>query len=226
MKAALILTENQTHFLKENRQDPITGDSFSIGDEIVFCAECKSAFLKESWEYIGENHCNQTKKLKKFPSLEKLVIKKNKFPLQYRNSEIESRLPAIVLDACIAFFTYLLSLDIFGSDSLALHIGFALFIFRDNLFLNRSIGKKMMKLYFIDSKTKRKAIWSKVLARNSIWWAAIVSISILFKFMDTNIVPIILGILVAQLIYMFYLLLNNQSFIDEWLGIELVEKKE
>ncbi len=45
MVNALILTENQTHFLQENRQDPITGDSFSLGDEIVFCAECKSAFF-------------------------------------------------------------------------------------------------------------------------------------------------------------------------------------
>ncbi len=60
---ALILTKNQTHFLQENRQDPITGDSFSLGDEIVFCAECKSAFLKESWEFMDNQHYEQSEKL-------------------------------------------------------------------------------------------------------------------------------------------------------------------
>ncbi|AFM05177.1 hypothetical protein Fleli_2824 [Bernardetia litoralis DSM 6794] len=67
MKNTLTLTKKQAHFLKENRQDPITGDSFQMGDEIVFCAECKSAFLKESWEYMGNTHCNQEKTLEEVP---------------------------------------------------------------------------------------------------------------------------------------------------------------
>lgn len=52
-------------FLKENRQDPITGDLIEEGDEIVFCAGCKSAFLKDTWLYLGKKHCNQNKTFKK-----------------------------------------------------------------------------------------------------------------------------------------------------------------
>lgn len=76
MKTTLILTENQTRFLAENRQDPITQDDFSLGDEIVFCAECKSAFLKESWEYMGLEHCNQDETLNYFPHSNSLELKK------------------------------------------------------------------------------------------------------------------------------------------------------
>ena len=47
-----IQKEKHFQFLQENRQDPITGDLISDGDEIVFCAECKSAFLKDTWEYL------------------------------------------------------------------------------------------------------------------------------------------------------------------------------
>ncbi|WP_338790401.1 hypothetical protein [Bernardetia sp. MNP-M8] len=76
MKNILTLTEKQTHFLDENRQDPITGDGFEIGDEIVFCAECKSAFLRESWEYMGNKHCNQIQTLNQIPKAKKLEIRK------------------------------------------------------------------------------------------------------------------------------------------------------
>ncbi|WP_338766145.1 hypothetical protein WAF17_03200 [Bernardetia sp. ABR2-2B] len=76
MNKGLLLTENQTHFLEENRQDPITGDDFSIGDEIVFCASCKSAFLKESWEFMDGKHCNQKKVLQTFPVFTFLDLRK------------------------------------------------------------------------------------------------------------------------------------------------------
>lgn len=58
--------DNKIHsdFLKENRQDPITGDLIQEGDEVVFCASCKSAFLKDTWLYLDKKHCNQSKTLK------------------------------------------------------------------------------------------------------------------------------------------------------------------
>lgn len=70
------IIQNPRHqlFLDENRSDPITGDDIKEGDEIVFCAVCKSAFLKDTWLYLGKTHCNQTETLGKFPSSEKLEI--------------------------------------------------------------------------------------------------------------------------------------------------------
>ena len=62
-----IQQDRHHNFLQENRQDPITGDLISDGDEVIFCASCKSAFLKESWEYLGKTHCNQSETLADFP---------------------------------------------------------------------------------------------------------------------------------------------------------------
>ncbi|WP_291727399.1 hypothetical protein [Bernardetia sp.] len=69
--------DKQTHadFLGQNRQDPITGDLIVAGDEIVFCNECKSAFLKDTWEYLGGRHCNQNRTLAVFPVRKTLNLK-------------------------------------------------------------------------------------------------------------------------------------------------------
>ncbi|AFM05474.1 hypothetical protein Fleli_3136 [Bernardetia litoralis DSM 6794] len=232
MKNILLLTENQTHFLAENRQDPITQDSFSIGDEIVFCAECKSAFLKESWEFMNLEHCNQKKTLKKFPISERLLLEKPKLqvPSNYIKAEIEARIPAIFMDAVISLIVALFLLKIINSISNLdanypiFYLGFALFIFRDSFFLNQSIGKRMMKLYFINDKTKKKAIWYRVFARNLIWW--LFNGLIYAFFANTNPVFPILLLLITQIIYFFYVLIKGQSFIDECLQIELVEENE
>ena len=66
---------SHSDFLSETRQDPITGDLIVEGDEIVFCQECKSAFLKSSWEYLNEKHCNQNKTLAIFPIKKTLNLK-------------------------------------------------------------------------------------------------------------------------------------------------------
>ena len=61
------LKEHQD-FLAQNRKDPITGDTISAGDEVVFCAGCKSVFLKDTWEYLGGQHCEQSNTLSELPS--------------------------------------------------------------------------------------------------------------------------------------------------------------
>ncbi|WP_338814309.1 hypothetical protein V9L05_02870 [Bernardetia sp. Wsw4-3y2] len=65
-------------FLKENRQDPITGDLIEEGDEVVFCASCKSAFLKDTWLYLDKKHCDQNKTIKKPTFGQNLVLAKAK----------------------------------------------------------------------------------------------------------------------------------------------------
>ncbi|WP_291724536.1 hypothetical protein [Bernardetia sp.] len=81
--------DSQIHseFLKEERQDPITGDLIEEGDEVVFCASCKSAFLKDTWEYLGKKHCHQRRTLKHPTFGKSLVLVKAKqqtvfFPLE------------------------------------------------------------------------------------------------------------------------------------------------
>ncbi len=85
---------NQKHknFLTQNRKDPITGDNILEGNEVVFCASCKSVFLKETWNYLGNTHCEQNKTLKNFPLNEdKIRLEKSDQILFYSLLPIESK---------------------------------------------------------------------------------------------------------------------------------------
>ncbi len=68
-------TQNHFDFLNQDRKDPITGDLIKENDEIVICSSCKSVFLKESWEYLGNTHCEQNKTLKTIPRRNNLELK-------------------------------------------------------------------------------------------------------------------------------------------------------
>lgn len=63
-------------FLGEQRKDPITGDVLKAGDTVVCCAECGSAFLVDSWEYMGWRHCEQSRTLSSIPENKELTFKK------------------------------------------------------------------------------------------------------------------------------------------------------
>ena len=80
--------EKHSDFLAQNRIDPITGDILQEGDQIVICASCKSAFLADSWEYIGRRHCEQNITLKKVPRKEVFKLDKNSFHLGHLNIEL------------------------------------------------------------------------------------------------------------------------------------------
>lgn len=68
--------DNKKHadFLAQNRKDPITGDLIIEGNEIVFCKECQSVFLKDTWEYLEGKHCNSKNTLVTFPKIESLNL--------------------------------------------------------------------------------------------------------------------------------------------------------
>jgi len=70
-----------SEFLKQGRIDPITSEKIEEGHTIVICAACKSAFFIESWEYLGENHCNQTETLTQIPKAKNLFLEAK--PLEY-----------------------------------------------------------------------------------------------------------------------------------------------
>lgn len=61
-------------FLEEERKDAITGDLIQANDEVVFCGICKSAFLKDSWEYMDRKHCGQSKTLHSVPISKPLLL--------------------------------------------------------------------------------------------------------------------------------------------------------
>lgn len=67
MNTYILHADLHKELLAQNRIDPITGDAIVEGDEVVFCASCKSIFLKDTWEYLGEKHCNQSQTLGNIP---------------------------------------------------------------------------------------------------------------------------------------------------------------
>ncbi|WP_338766141.1 RDD family protein [Bernardetia sp. ABR2-2B] len=233
MKNTLILTKNQTQFLEENRQDPITGDDFSVGDEIVFCASCKSAFLKESWEFMDRKHCNQKKILRSFPSYEKLFLEKPKAVLSYQSAEMESRLPAVFIDiiftcfVCLFFMPVFWFLNIFNKlpflENAYIYLGIGLFIFRDTILVNKSLGKHIMQLCFIHSNTQKKAPFYKIFLRNSLLW--ITFTPLVYLFILTNSLFLLLLIIFGSISYCLFFITQNQSLLDKLLRIELVQKK-
>jgi hypothetical protein len=51
-------------FLEQGRRDPVTKEEFKVGDRVVMCAACRSAFLEGSWRMLGRSHCGQERTLK------------------------------------------------------------------------------------------------------------------------------------------------------------------
>ncbi|WP_338766074.1 hypothetical protein WAF17_02970 [Bernardetia sp. ABR2-2B] len=76
-------SQEHQNFLAQNRKDPITGNSISVGDEVVFCASCKSVFLRDTWEYLENRHCEQSRTLSKFPIDSSIFLKAKEVTLLY-----------------------------------------------------------------------------------------------------------------------------------------------
>ncbi|WP_338813942.1 RDD family protein [Bernardetia sp. Wsw4-3y2] len=238
MKNALTLTEKETFFLKENRQDPVTGDEFSVGDEIVFCASCKSAFLKESWEYMNSKHCGQTFTLKKFPVQSKLKLSK---PIVYdfRKADTNNRIFAYLIDnlvaivlATISFFAFMGFNNNFF-DVLPFLIGIAYMLFRDIIGIKSSIGKRIMGLYFIHTQTQKKASPFVLLFRNVFYWICLFAAISLVVFLEavtgaSGVIGSLLGfgLLIANIVHVIIVLANQTHIFDRILRIELVEKRK
>jgi hypothetical protein len=79
-------SNNHKGFLAEGRQDALTGKKISGGHRVVICAGCRAAFLEDSWQYIGEKHCNQSETLRTVPgppSKKRFTSKKTKSPRNF-----------------------------------------------------------------------------------------------------------------------------------------------
>lgn len=233
MKNALTLTEKETFFIKENRQDPVTGDEFCIGDEIVFCASCKSAFLKESWEYMNSKHCGQTFTLKKFPVASKLKLSKP-IVFSFKKAEGGNRFFAYLIDTLISIILGVTFYALFKNYSESFFIiGNLYMLFRDGILINSSIGKRMMGLYFINTKTQKNASRFILFFRNIFYWICLFAAISLIAFLDeiigaSGVVVSILGFIlfIANIIHVIVVLANQSNIFDRILKIELVEKKK
>ncbi len=235
-----ITLEKHKHFLLEERNDPVTGDSFLEGDEVVFCSVCKSAFLKDSWEYMGNKHCDQKSTLPIFPQSKKLILQKPiELPFVFVDTENRSRaffldifvLVAICCLLCIADAKLRLNIDF----AFYCVLSFILFMFRDSILINKSIGKLSTGLYFIDTNTNFPATFWQTLGRNLLYWimngifvlAIVTLLEFKSQFEDADIFLFFIGItiLTTNIYYIKHNLTNNYSWFDKLLGIRLVKKK-
>lgn len=81
-----ISAEEHADFLAQERTDPVTGEFFCAGDTIVLCASCGSAFLADTWEYMGGKHCNQTKTLPEIQRYKALKMRYNPGETLFKNN--------------------------------------------------------------------------------------------------------------------------------------------
>ncbi|MEM6298896.1 MAG: hypothetical protein AAF740_09440 [Bacteroidota bacterium] len=97
------------HLFEEQRFDPITGEVLKAGDKVVFCACCHSAFLDESWEYIGRRHCNQNRTLAHVPTQkEMLALKKRTTSAGYQVATRQEKWERVMGVVVILFIAALL----------------------------------------------------------------------------------------------------------------------
>ena len=236
-----ISEEEHYHFLLEERNDPVTGDSFSEGDEVVFCSVCKSAFLKDSWAYMDEKHCDQRATLPIFPKSKKLTLQKPT-ELSFTFVDTDNRSSAFCLDVfvigiiCFVFVILNAKLHIATNAYFYGTLSFILFTFRDSFLVNRSIGKAVQKMYFIDVKTNFPATFWQTLGRNLLYWVmngffllgAIIGMALESRSnSDSNMILFLVGtsFTVTNFYYIKHNIENNYSWFDKLLGIRLVKKK-
>ncbi|WP_338759762.1 tetratricopeptide repeat protein [Bernardetia sp. ABR2-2B] len=97
----LISKTKHAHFLAQKRQDSITHEIIEEGDEVVFCSVCKSAFMVDSWEYIGRSHCHQPKTLKKVPTLRTLSLDRRKIEKRKKVAFYKKHSGGVLIAVCV-----------------------------------------------------------------------------------------------------------------------------
>ncbi len=123
---------NSSHSHIIGRIDPITGDSIKENDSVVFCFDCQSCFLEESWNYMNNTHCRQNQTLNFVPlPVPKFIAKKKaqKLIVELKKTMI-SPFSSII---AIFFFTFMASIFLQLSKINSFVIGLFLGIWTDIL---------------------------------------------------------------------------------------------
>jgi len=89
--------DSQRHSHIIGRLDGVTGDSIEADNIVVFCANCQSVFLKESWEYMNSKHCEQSETLDFIPpqATSFFAKKREKFNFEFSDYSFSETLQVI-----------------------------------------------------------------------------------------------------------------------------------
>jgi uncharacterized RDD family membrane protein YckC len=167
--------------LAQARRDPISGDFLQEGDEVVFCAGCRSAFLKDSWEYLGKTHCGQWDTLQQAPTVyEDITLRKAKqgavqdLPpeppyIQDGLGNLLTKIFVLFIDGvarllCIFFIASTVGLEHFTTQHYLIFF-LALLLVWDALFFGQSPGKRVMGLVIVKTNQQEKAKYTHWLLR-------------------------------------------------------------
>lgn len=178
--------QEHSHLLQQNCKDPISGDFLTAGDEVVFCASCGSAFLADSWEYMGAQHCNQSETLRFTPEppKEKIILRPgSSSPTEVRlllNLRYESthyqvlrgflKLVAICTDYIAIPILLILSMDwlyealglLTDSFSITAFLMLMYLSFRDFLPGGGSLGKRLAGLVIVYELTEEASLAQRI----------------------------------------------------------------
>ncbi|WP_291727456.1 RDD family protein [Bernardetia sp.] len=177
MNTHLLHAEKHDKFLAQARIDPITGDTLEAGDKIVICAECKSAFHSDSWDYLGRRHCNQTRTLPAIPQATSLGHFKKRSAEYYSrvNSNFKihenvarvvsagHRLGGLLIDlAMIWIIQYMLPFSLAP-------LLWTYFLLRDFKYKGRSLslGKNLMNFEVVEQRDENDLAWWQSVLRNA-----------------------------------------------------------
>ena len=231
-------------FLTQARIDPITGDMLEAGDKIVLCAECKSAFHMDSWNYLGNRHCNQTSTLPAIPQTTSLGHFKKRSAEYYSrvNSNFKihenvqnivsagHRLGSVLIDLALVWL-----IQFVVSYTLS-PLLWTYFLLRDFTFNGRSLslGKNLMNIKVVEERDENRLSWWQSVLRNApigiprlagIFGAYAYNLSYSFgnsfKVVDNLVSSIFTIILIIDIILLFG---NNKRIMDRAMDLKSVFK--
>ena len=113
--------EEHSHII--GRKDAVTGDKITQNDEVVFCSVCQSAFLKDSWEYMNFQHCEQSETLDFVPQPAPSFFAKKREKFSFTLSEkISSDNIQIIITTILATCLIVGFSEVFKNDYFLLQI--------------------------------------------------------------------------------------------------------
>lgn len=166
-------------FLTQARIDPITGDTLEAGDKIVLCAECKSAFHEDSWQYLGNRHCNQTSTLPAIPQSTSLGHFKKRSAEYYSRVNSNFKINEIVQNLNIVSAGHRLGavlIDLAVIWAIQMLLSYTLspllwtyFLLRDFSYKGRSLslGKNLLSFEVVEERNENRLSWWQSVLRNA-----------------------------------------------------------
>ncbi len=233
-------------FLTQSRIDPITGDTLEAGDKIVLCAECKSAFHEDSWQYLGNRHCNQTNTLPAIPQNTSLGHFKKRSAEYYSRVNSNFKINEIVQNLNIVSAGHRLGaalIDLVVIWAIQMLLSYTLspllwtyFLLRDFSFKGRSLslGKNLLNFEVVEEQNENKLSWWQSVLRNApigipklagVFSAYAYNLSYTFgnsfKVADNLVSAIFTIILIIDIILLFG---NNKRIMDRAMDLKSIFK--